>query len=39
MDPATMINDNNALGKNRSKEKQYAFDFALDKDTSQGEMF
>lgn len=39
MDPATMMNDNNVLGKNRSKEKQYAFDFAFDKDTSQMEIF
>ena len=40
MDPATMINDNNnVLGKNRSKEKQYAFDFAFDKETGQVEIF
>ena len=30
MDPADILHDNNALGKNRSKEKQYAFDFAFD---------
>jgi hypothetical protein len=34
MDPADILNENNALGKNRSKEKQYAFDFAFDKDTA-----
>ncbi len=39
MDPATIMNDNNVLGKNRSKEKQYAFDFAFDKDTGQVEIF
>jgi kinesin family protein 18/19 len=39
MDPADILHDNNALGKNRNKEKQYAFDFALDKDTSQMEIF
>jgi hypothetical protein len=33
MDPAQVRNENNALGKNRSKEKQYAFDFAFDKDS------
>jgi hypothetical protein len=30
MDPADMTNEKHALGKNRSKEKQYAFDFAFD---------
>ncbi len=39
MDPASILHDNNVLGKNRSKEKQYAFDFAFDKDTSQTEIF
>ena len=39
MDPADIRHDNNALGKNRSKEKQYAFDFAFDKDTGQVEIF
>lgn len=34
MDPADILPDNNALGKNRSKEKQYAFDYAFDKDTN-----
>ena len=34
MDPADILHDNNVLGKNRSKEKQYAFDFAFDKDAS-----
>lgn len=32
MDPADILNDDKVLGKNRSKEKQYAFDFAFDKD-------
>ena len=30
---ADILNDKQALGKNRSKEKQYAFDFAFDKDS------
>jgi len=34
MDPATILQESNHLGKNRSKEKQYAFDFAFDKDAS-----
>ena len=39
MDPADILNDRQALGKNRSKEKQYAFDFAFDKDTGQVDIF
>lgn len=39
MDPADMVVGNNHLGKNRSKEKQYAFDFAFDKDASQVDLF
>jgi kinesin family protein 18/19 len=39
MDPADILPDKNALGKNRSKEKQYAFDYAFDKDTSQVDVF
>ncbi len=39
MDPADILHDNNHLGKNRSKEKQYAFDFAFDKETTQVEIF
>ena len=39
MDPADILNGHNVLGKNRSKEKQYAFDFAFDKDTQQVEIF
>jgi hypothetical protein len=34
MDPADILNEPNVLGKNRSKEKQYAFDFAFDKEAS-----
>lgn len=39
MDPADILQEKNALGKNRSKEKQYAFDYAFDKDTNQVEVF
>lgn len=39
MDPADVMNEKQALGKNRSKEKQYAFDYAFDKDTGQLEVF
>lgn len=39
MDPADILPDKNALGKNRSKEKQYAFDYAFDKDTNQHDVF
>jgi hypothetical protein len=34
MDPADVLLEEKVLGKNRTKEKQYAFDFALDEDTS-----
>ena len=34
-----MRHENNALGKNRSKEKQYAFDFAFDSTAGQIEVF
>ena len=30
MDPADVMNEEKVLGKNRSKEKQYAFDYAFD---------
>ena len=30
MDPADVLNEEKVLGKNRTKEKQYAFDFAFD---------
>ena len=33
-DPADVMNEEKVLGKNRSKEKQYAFDYAFDTDTS-----
>jgi hypothetical protein len=39
MDPADVMEEKRALGKNRSKEKQYAFDYAFDKDTGQVEVF
>jgi hypothetical protein len=39
MDPADILNEKGALGKNRSKEKQYAFDYAFDKETGQFEVF
>lgn len=39
MDPADILHDNNHLGKNRSKEKQYAFDFAFDKEANQSDIF
>jgi kinesin family protein 18/19 len=39
MDPLELLNAKGALGKNRSKEKQYAFDFAFDADTGQQEIF
>jgi kinesin family protein 18/19 len=39
MDPLELLNAKGALGKNRSKEKQYAFDFAFDADTDQMEIF
>ena len=39
MDPLELLNAKGALGKNRSKEKQYAFDYAFDADTGQKEIF
>ena len=39
MDPQELMNVKGALGKNRSKEKQYAFDYAFDSDTGQKEIF
>ena len=39
MDPASIMNENQVLGKNRSKEKQYAFDFAFDKEATQNQVF
>ena len=39
MDPADILNEPNVLGKNRSREKQYAFDFAFDKEASQVDIF
>jgi len=39
MDPADVLNEEKVLGKNRSKEKQYAFDYAFDERTPQQEIF
>lgn len=39
MDPAEILQEKGALGKNRSKEKQYAFDYAFDKEAGQVEVF
>ncbi len=39
MDPLELMNAKGALGRNRSKEKQYAFDLAFDQDTPQKEIF
>jgi kinesin family protein 18/19 len=39
LDPADLLNDKNPLGRNRTKEKHYAFDYAFDKETGQGEIF
>uniref|UniRef100_A0A7S3J0T0 Kinesin-like protein n=1 Tax=Euplotes harpa TaxID=151035 RepID=A0A7S3J0T0_9SPIT len=39
MDPLELLNAKGALGKNRSKEKQYAFDYAFDSETGQTEIF
>lgn len=39
MDPLELLNAKGALGRNRSKEKQYAFDYAFDQDTPQKEIF
>jgi hypothetical protein len=33
MDPADVLLEEKVLGKNRTTEKQYAFDFAFDEDT------
>lgn len=38
-DPAEVMNEEKVLGKNRTKEKQYAFDCAFDEETSQLEVF
>jgi kinesin family protein 18/19 len=38
-DPADVLAEEKVLGKNRTKEKQYAFDFAFDEDTNQLEVF
>ena len=32
-DPADVMNEEKVLGKNRTKEKQYAFDYAFDEGT------
>ena len=39
MDPADVMAEDKVLGKNRTKEKQYAFDFAFDDSTPQLEIF
>lgn len=39
MDPADVLAEEKILGKNRSREKQYAFDFAFDEGTNQSEVF
>ena len=39
MDPSEVNNEEKVLGKNRSKEKQYAFDYAFNDQTSQLEVF
>ena len=33
MDPADVLQEEKILGKNRTKEKQYAFDYAFDDNT------
>jgi kinesin family protein 18/19 len=38
-DPSEVMQEEKVLGKNRSKEKQYAFDFAFDEATPQLEVF
>lgn len=38
-DPMDVMNEEKVLGKNRTKEKQYAFDFAFDEGTKQDEVF
>ena len=39
MDPLEILNAKGELGKNRSKEKQYAFDYAFNAETGQQEIF
>ena len=39
MDPEEVQGKEKVLGKDRTKEKQYAFDFAFDRDTSQEQIF
>jgi kinesin family protein 18/19 len=39
MDPADVMHEEKVLGKNRTKEKQYAFDFAFHDKTSQIDVF
>jgi kinesin family protein 18/19 len=39
MDPADALKEEKVLGKNRSKEKQYAFDYAFPDNTAQQEVF
>jgi kinesin family protein 18/19 len=39
MDPSEVHQEEKVLGKNRSKEKQYAFDYAFHDATSQVEVF
>jgi len=39
MDPADVLHEEKVLGKNRTKEKQYAFDFAFNDGTSQIDVF
>lgn len=39
MDPLELLNAKGTLGKNRSKERQYAFDFAFDANIGQKEIF
>lgn len=38
-DPADVMNEEKVLGKNRTREKQYAFDFTFDEETNQFEVF
>ena len=39
MDPQELMHEKGALGKNRTKEKQYAFDYAFDRESGQVEIF
>ena len=39
MDPADVLEQEKVLGKNRTKEKQYAFDFAFNETADQIEVF